>query len=133
MSGAAEGADAKADKESRAPASAGALLRASPLRHAAREGERRAPLCAGAPRRGEKREGGGRAVRRRAALCRGGACTIAQTEESVTVPLSPDEQFFRSLWQEYYRSVDISLRPHERQMKNYMPVHYWKFLPEKNI
>ena len=67
VSGAAEGADAKADKESRAPASAGALLRASPPRHAAREGERRAPLCAGAPRRGEKREGGGRAVRRRAA------------------------------------------------------------------
>ena len=72
-------------------------------------------------------------VRRRAALCRGGACTIAQTEESVTVPLSPDEQFFRSLWQEYYRSVDISMRPHARQMKNYMPVRYWKFLPEKNI
>lgn len=47
------------------------------------------------------------------------------------VYLSEYEKVFRTLWKKYYRAVDIKERPHERQMKGYMPVRYWKFLPEK--
>lgn len=46
--------------------------------------------------------------------------------------LSEHEKYFEGLWKQYYNSVNISSRPHEKQMKGYMPVRYWKFLPEKN-
>ncbi|MDE7168309.1 MAG: TIGR03915 family putative DNA repair protein [Clostridia bacterium] len=46
--------------------------------------------------------------------------------------LSESERAFESLWKKYYKSVNIKERPHEKQMKGYMPVRYWKFLPEKN-
>lgn len=45
--------------------------------------------------------------------------------------LSENERAFESLWKKYYKSVNIKERPHEKQMKGYMPVRYWKFLPEK--
>lgn len=45
--------------------------------------------------------------------------------------LSQYEQYFEDLWRQYYKSVNIASRPHEKQMKGYMPVRYWKFLPEK--
>ena len=70
--------------------------------------------------------------RRKAALWNGKDCVIVQTDEKVDVPLSPDEENFQSLWKQYYQSVNIVQRPHEKQMKGYMPVRYWKFLPEKN-
>ncbi len=47
------------------------------------------------------------------------------------VYLSEYETVFRTLWKKYYRAVNIKERPHEKQMKGYMPVRYWKFLPEK--
>ena len=47
------------------------------------------------------------------------------------VYLSEYEQAFENLWRKYYSGVNIKERPHERQMKGYMPVRYWKFLPEK--
>lgn len=56
---------------------------------------------------------------------------IAETDERVSVALSEYEQGFQNLWKEYYRSVNIAQRPHEKQMKGYMPVRYWKFMPEK--
>ena len=70
--------------------------------------------------------------RRKAAIWNGKDCVIVQTEEKVDVPLSPDEENFQNLWKQYYESVNIAQRPHEKQMKGYMPVRYWKFLPEKN-
>ncbi|MDE6441414.1 MAG: TIGR03915 family putative DNA repair protein [Clostridia bacterium] len=45
--------------------------------------------------------------------------------------LSEYERAFESLWKKYYVAVNIKERPHEKQMKGYMPVRYWKFLPEK--
>jgi len=45
--------------------------------------------------------------------------------------LSEYEKYFEGLWKQYYKSVNIAARPHEKQMKGYMPVRYWKFLPEK--
>lgn len=47
------------------------------------------------------------------------------------IVLSDSEKSFESLWKKYYSSVNIESRPHEKQMKGYMPVRYWKFLPEK--
>ncbi len=45
--------------------------------------------------------------------------------------LSQYEKVFENLWKKYYDSVNISSREHLKQMKGYMPVRYWKFLPEK--
>ncbi len=56
-------------------------------------------------------------------------CPLAQTE----IVLSDGEKNFEALWKKYYNSVNIESRPHEKQMKGYMPVRYWKFLPEKRI
>ena len=45
--------------------------------------------------------------------------------------LSEYEKTFETLWKKYYRSINVTERPHEKQMKSSMPVRYWKFLPEK--
>ena len=52
--------------------------------------------------------------------------------DGADVYLSEYEKAFECLWKRYYRSVNIKERPHEKQMKGYMPVRYWKFLPEKD-
>ena len=49
----------------------------------------------------------------------------------VEIYLSEYERAFENLWKKYYVAVNIKERPHEKQMKGYMPVRYWKFLPEK--
>ena len=72
-------------------------------------------------------------ARKKAALYNGTACLISPADERVSVALSEREDAFRSLWQEYYDAVNIDMRPHERQMRGYMPARYWKFMPEKNI
>ncbi|MCH5142427.1 MAG: TIGR03915 family putative DNA repair protein [Clostridiales bacterium] len=54
-------------------------------------------------------------------------CPLDQPE----IVISDTEKSFESLWKKYYSSVNIESRPHEKQMKGYMPVRYWKFLPEK--
>ena len=46
--------------------------------------------------------------------------------------LSEYEKAFETLWKKYYRAVNIAERPHEKQMRGYMPARYWKFLPEKS-
>lgn len=48
------------------------------------------------------------------------------------VYLSEYEKAFETLWKRYYAAVNVKERPHEQQMKGYMPVRYWKYLPEKN-
>lgn len=45
--------------------------------------------------------------------------------------LSEYEMAFETLWKKYYAAVNIKERPHEKQMRGYMPARYWKFLPEK--
>ena len=54
-------------------------------------------------------------------------CPLDQPE----IVISDTEKNFEGLWKKYYSSVNIESRPHEKQMKGYMPVRYWKFLPEK--
>lgn len=47
--------------------------------------------------------------------------------------LSQYEKSFENLWQKYYSAVNIESREHLKQMKGYMPVRYWKFMPEKRV
>ena len=47
--------------------------------------------------------------------------------------ISADEDAWQNLWKEYYKSVNIPSRERIKQMKNFMPVRYWKHLPEKQI
>lgn len=54
-------------------------------------------------------------------------CGVGEAE----VYLSEYEQAFKNLWKKYYSAVNIKERHHEKQMKGYMPVRYWKYLPEK--
>jgi probable DNA metabolism protein len=42
------------------------------------------------------------------------------------------EDFYRQLWQQYYRSVNIAGRSNPRQMTRMMPRRYWRYLPEKD-
>lgn len=69
--------------------------------------------------------------RKKAALCDGKTWFMAEVGDA-EVYLSEYEKVFENLWKKYYASVNIKERPHEKQMKGYMPVRYWKFLPEKN-
>jgi probable DNA metabolism protein len=42
-----------------------------------------------------------------------------------------DEDFYSTLWKEYYDAINIIERQNHRQMTNLMPKRYWKYLPEK--
>jgi probable DNA metabolism protein len=68
--------------------------------------------------------------RKKAAIYNGTDWILCHTE-GAEIYLSEYEKAFENLWKKYYHSVNIEARPHEKQMKNYMPVRYWKFLPEK--
>lgn len=52
--------------------------------------------------------------------------------DEAEIRLSKYERGFENLWKKYYKAVNIEERPHEKQMRGYMPARYWKFLPEKN-
>ena len=54
---------------------------------------------------------------------------VAQAE----ITLSESEDSFSRLWRKYYHTVYIPARKNTRQMKGYMPVRYWKFMPEKQF
>lgn len=47
------------------------------------------------------------------------------------IVLSENEEAFSGLWKKYYHTVYIPARKNTRLMKGYMPVRYWKFMPEK--
>lgn len=68
--------------------------------------------------------------RRIAALYDGNEIVMTRADDA-EIYLSEYENYFQNLWKQYYNSVNIESRPHEKQMKGYMPVRYWKFLPEK--
>lgn len=69
--------------------------------------------------------------RKKAFMYNGGECALVPLDKA-EIYLSDDEEELEKLWKKYYDSVNIALRPHEKQMKGYMPVRYWKYLPEKN-
>ncbi len=43
-----------------------------------------------------------------------------------------DEDYYRNLWQAYYKAINIKERKNTRQMMRLMPHRYWKYLPEKD-
>jgi len=69
--------------------------------------------------------------RKKAFLYNGKECMTVPLDKA-EIYLSDDEEAFSSLWKRYYEAANIAMRPHEKQMKGYMPVRYWKYLPEKN-
>lgn len=71
-------------------------------------------------------------VKRKIAAMYDGEQIIITFADNAEIYLSEYEKYFEDLWKQYYKSVNIESRPHERQMKGYMPVRYWKFLPEKH-
>lgn len=68
--------------------------------------------------------------RKIAGIYNGAEWTMGYADKA-EIYLSENEKVFENLWQKYYKAVNIDERPHEKQMKGYMPVRYWKFLPEK--
>lgn len=71
-------------------------------------------------------------VRRKIAGIYDGHEWIMSYAGEAEIYLSEYEKVFQTLWKKYYKAVNIKERPHEKQMKGYMPVRYWKFLPEKS-
>lgn len=71
-------------------------------------------------------------VKRKIAAMYDGRNLVMFDADGADVYLSEYEKTFENLWKLYYKSVNIAERPHEKQMKGYMPVRYWKFLPEKH-
>ncbi len=72
-------------------------------------------------------------VRRKYAVIYDGHDWISCEAGDAEVYLSQYEQSFENLWKKYYAAVNIESREHLKQMKGYMPVRYWKFMPEKNV
>ena len=70
-------------------------------------------------------------IKRKTAAMFDGNEIVMFDAEGAEIYLSEYQQHFEDLWRQYYKSVNIESRPHEKQMKGYMPVRYWKFLPEK--
>ena len=70
-------------------------------------------------------------IKRKIAALYDGTEIVMTYADDAEIYLSEYESYFENLWKQYYNSVNIAERPHEKQMKGYMPVRYWKFLPEK--
>lgn len=58
---------------------------------------------------------------------------ITVLPEGITLNLSEREEFFQSIWKEYFKTIAIEERKNPRLQKNYMPVRYWKNLIEKKL
>ena len=69
-------------------------------------------------------------TRKLAAIYDGKEWILAPAENALLTP-SKREQAVSRLWTEYYHTVAIPMRKNTRQMKNYMPVRYWRFMTEK--
>lgn len=65
------------------------------------------------------------------AICDGKSYTFAAACDSASFTPSSEQEDWEKLWKNYYKHVNVALRPHEKQMRGYMPVRYWKYLPEK--
>ncbi len=69
-------------------------------------------------------------VRRGKAAVWDGAHAFLAPLERAEVALSANEAGWQALWKQYYASVNIPSRARLKQMRSYMPVRYWKFMPE---
>lgn len=69
-------------------------------------------------------------VPRRKAAIYDGEHTFYAPLSRAEVVLSADEQAWQALWKRYYGAVNIPSRERIKQMKGYLPVRYWKFMPE---
>lgn len=67
--------------------------------------------------------------RGKAAVWDGAHAFLAPLQHAEIV-LSSDEAGWQALWRRYYNAVTLPSRARLKQMKGYMPVRYWKFLPE---
>ncbi len=72
-------------------------------------------------------------VRRKKAAVYDGKNSFVAPLDRAEVILSADEENWKELWKDYYRSVNIPSRERLKQMRGYMPVRYWKFMPEKSL
>ncbi len=70
-------------------------------------------------------------VKRKKAAVYDGEHTFPAPLEEAEIVLSANEEKWQKLWIRYYDSVNIPSRERLRQMRGYMPVRYWKFMPEK--
>lgn len=70
-------------------------------------------------------------VKRNKAAVYDGKTVFVATLEKADILLSADETAWAALWKRYYAAVNIPSRERLKQMRGYMPVRYWKFLPEK--
>lgn len=69
-------------------------------------------------------------VRRKKAAVYDGANAFLAPLDRAEIMLSANEEGWRNLWKRYYESVNIPSRERLKQMRGYMPVRYWKFMPE---
>lgn len=53
--------------------------------------------------------------------------------KSLTLIEDDEEPFFRQLWQNYFRSVNIPSRKNMKLHIQHMPQRYWRFLTEKQV
>lgn len=70
-------------------------------------------------------------IKRKVAAMYDGREIVMTSAGDAEIYLSEYENYFQDLWKQYYNSVNIESRPHEKQMRGSMPVRYWRFLPEK--
>ena len=70
-------------------------------------------------------------VKRKKATVYDGKNTFNAYLPQANVLISADETEWQSLWKGYYQAVNIPCRERIKQMKGYMPVRYWDFLPER--
>lgn len=68
--------------------------------------------------------------RKKAAVYDGKSVFLAPLEKA-DVLLSANETDWQTLWKQYYHAVNIPSRERLKQMRGYMPVRYWKYMPEK--
>lgn len=52
---------------------------------------------------------------------------------SIEALITNDEVLYQQLWQQYFKSVNITARNNKKLQLQHMPVRYWKYLPEKRI
>ncbi len=71
-------------------------------------------------------------VKRKKAAVYDGKNTFNAYLPRADVLICADEQAWQSLWKNYYRAVNIPSRERLKQMRNYMPTRYWRYLPEKD-
>ena len=64
-------------------------------------------------------------------LYNGEISKVVKADKPLTVYLSENENNYIDLWKKYYDTVNIEERKNTKLMKNFMPVRYWKNLPEK--